>query len=360
MANPTASVHIDGDEEALAPLISSLIVVFIVLLSLLVTSVAAILVYYILVRYILGGSADDEYIPVRGDEQSDVDTAYGGGHMVKTACVIHSNPIIYRPCTIQKEKPSQKLDISSVRLLLSYIEDLSGNKNRIDEDWKALEKYGKELPPTKVSGNESLWSPVSIYDRSHHKPDYIVASHPGCASDLWELVARKGVTTIVVLGNLKSNVKYWVNSSKKYGRFKVQLVSEHHHGCYVIRSFFIQETEGKRFSSTITQCHFLNWPHPVKSSSPTIKSLLSFRRKVNQAVSSPLLIHCSDGISHTGAYCLIDVVLNRICRGGAREVNLSATLEHLRDQKPGLVTTKEQYEMAIAAIVEETQSLLND
>ena len=36
-----------------------------------------------------------------------------------------------------------------------------------------------------------------------------------------QLVARKGVTTIVVLGNLKSNVKYWVNSSKKYGRFKV-------------------------------------------------------------------------------------------------------------------------------------------
>jgi len=24
----------------------------------------------------------------------------------------------------------------------------------------------------------------------------------------------------------------------------------------------------------------------------------------------------SDGISHSGVYCLVDVVLNRICRGG--------------------------------------------
>jgi len=51
MASPTVSVRIDsGGEEGLAPLISSLLVLFIVLLSLLVTSVAAILVYYILVR----------------------------------------------------------------------------------------------------------------------------------------------------------------------------------------------------------------------------------------------------------------------------------------------------------------------
>ena len=52
MASPTASASagIDNGEEGLAPLISSLLVLFIVLLSLLVTSVAAIAVYYILVR----------------------------------------------------------------------------------------------------------------------------------------------------------------------------------------------------------------------------------------------------------------------------------------------------------------------
>jgi len=36
-----------------------------------------------------------------------------------------------------------------------------------------------------------------------------------------QLVAREGVTTIVVLGNMKSNVQYWPNSSKKFGQFKV-------------------------------------------------------------------------------------------------------------------------------------------
>ncbi len=33
------------------------------------------------------------------------------------------------------------------------------------------------------------------------------------------------------------------------------------------------------------------------------------------------------------------MVLNRICKG-AREINIAATLEHIRDQRPQMVKTK--------------------
>jgi protein tyrosine phosphatase len=47
----------------------------------------------------------------------------------------------------------------------------------------------------------------------------------------------------------------------------------------------------------------------------------------------------SDGVGRTGTYILLDIVLNRIYKG-AREINIAATLEHIRDQRAKMVKTK--------------------
>ena len=47
----------------------------------------------------------------------------------------------------------------------------------------------------------------------------------------------------------------------------------------------------------------------------------------------------SDGVGRTGTYILLDMVLNRIAKG-AREINIAATLEHIRDQRAKMVKTK--------------------
>jgi len=54
------------------------------------------------------------------------------------------------------------------------------------------------------------------------------------------------------------------------------------------------------------------------------------------------LIHIkfkSDGLGRTGTYIMIDMVLNKITRG-AKEIDLAATLEYLRDQRAGMVKNK--------------------
>ncbi|KAJ8313804.1 hypothetical protein KUTeg_008365 [Tegillarca granosa] len=83
-------------------------------------------------------------------------------------------------------------------------------------------------------------------------------------------------------------------------------------------------------------------------------------RKVNKSYrgrSCPIVVHCSDGCGRTGTYALIDMVLNRMAKG-AKEIDIAATLEHIRDQRMNMVKTKEQFQFALAAVAEEVHAIL--
>ncbi|CAF5082516.1 unnamed protein product, partial [Rotaria magnacalcarata] len=64
-----------------------------------------------------------------------------------------------------------------------------------------------------------------------------------------------------------------------------------------------------------------------------------------------------DGVGRAGTYILLDIVLNRICKG-AREINIAATLEHIRDQRAKMVKTKDHFEFVFVAVAEEVTYLL--
>ena len=65
----------------------------------------------------------------------------------------------------------------------------------------------------------------------------------------------------------------------------------------------------------------------------------------------------SDGTGRTGTYILIDMVLNRMTKG-AKEIDIAATLEHIRDQRMAMVKTKSQFEYVLTAVAEEVQAIL--
>ena len=163
----------------------------------------------------------------------------------------------------------------------------------------------------------------------------------------------------------------------------------------------------------MTHFQYLTWTS--LGAPPSATPLLEFRRKVNKACSNPktpLLVHCSGGVGRTGTYMLIDMALSRIQSGGwghrgdlweevwlfvvggcgfiwwfsclisagAKEINLAASVEHLRDHRPHMVKTKVcvcvsesesstnspcsshlqlQFEFALSALVEETHAMLD-
>lgn len=295
-----------------------------------------------------------------------------------------------------EEPITSNLDISTGHMILSYMEDHLKNKDRLAKEWEALCAY--EVDPCSTTAallpqnaSKNRYPDVLPFDHSRvilndlansNRSDYINASTitdhdprspvyivtqgpmPSTVADFWQMVWEQGSVIIVMLTRLLENgvassARYWPEEgSALHSNFEVHLVSEHI-WCddYLVRSFFLKNIKTNE-TRTVTQFHYLSWPE--NGVPPNARSLLEFRRKVNKSYrgrSCPIVVHCSDGIGRTGTYCLIDMVLNRLAKG-AKEIDIAATLEHIRDQRGGSVKSKAQFEFVLEAIAEEVSAIL--
>ncbi|XP_056883749.1 receptor-type tyrosine-protein phosphatase-like N isoform X2 [Takifugu flavidus] len=295
------------------------------------------------------------------------------------------------------EEPAQaNMDISTGHMILAYMEDHLRNKNRLMKEWEALCSYQAEPSAVSVAQSDANAKknrcPDSVpYDHSRVKlkaeinpsrsdyinastiiehdprmPAYIATQGPlsHTISDFWQMVWENGCTVIVMMTALvedgeKQCDRYWPDEgSSLYHIYEVNLVSEHI-WCndFLVRSFYLKNVQTQE-TRTLTQFHFLSWP--AQGIPTSTRPLLDFRRKVNKCYrgrSCPIIVHCSDGTGRTGTYILIDMVLNRMAKG-VKEIDIAATLEHVRDQRPGMVRTKDQFEFALTAVAEEVNAIL--
>ncbi|XP_056286758.1 receptor-type tyrosine-protein phosphatase-like N isoform X2 [Pseudoliparis swirei] len=293
------------------------------------------------------------------------------------------------------EEPAQaNMDISTGHMILAYMEDHLRNKDRLMKEWVALCSYQAE--PSAVSQSDANAKknrcPAAVpYDHSRVKlkaevnasrsdyinastiiehdprmPVYIATQGPlsHTISDFWQMVWENGCTVIVMMTALvedgeKQCARYWPDEGASlYHIYEVNLVSEHI-WCndFLVRSFYLKNVQTQE-TRTLTQFHFLSWP--AQGIPTATRPLLDFRRKVNKCYrgrSCPIIVHCSNGTGRTGTYILIDMVLNRMAKG-VKEIDIAATLEHVRDQRPGMVRTKDQFEFALTAVAEEVNAIL--
>ncbi|XP_043254031.1 receptor-type tyrosine-protein phosphatase N2 isoform X2 [Colletes gigas] len=295
-----------------------------------------------------------------------------------------------------EEAALSNMDISTGQMVLSYMEDHLQNKDRLDEEWAALCVYEVDSCSTDIAeseanikcnrpgaslpydhsrvilndlanaNNSDYINASTITDHDPRNPAYIATQGPlpHTTADFWQLVWEQGSVVIVMLTRLTEEGvgmchRYWPEKgSELYHIYEVHLVSEHF-WCddYLVRSFYLKNLRTGE-TRTVTQFHFLSWPENGVPYST--KALLEFRRKINKSYkgrSCPIVVHCSDGVGRTGTYCLIDMVLNRMMKG-AKEIDIAATLEHIRDQRPDMVATKQQFEFVLMAVAEEVHAIL--
>ncbi|XP_037958052.1 receptor-type tyrosine-protein phosphatase N2 isoform X2 [Teleopsis dalmanni] len=295
------------------------------------------------------------------------------------------------------EEPAlTNMDISTGHMVLSYMEDHLRNKGRLQREWEALCRYEAE-PSARDAGQQSECANLNrpgaplpydhsrvvlnhlanaegldyinastITDHDPRAPAYVAAQGPlpTTLAHFWQMIWEQGAVVIVALCRLQENgeiacARYWPEEGAEvYHIYEVHLVSEHI-WCddYLVRSFYLKNLRTSE-TRTVTQFHFLSWPQ--SGVPPQAKALLDFRRKVNKSYrgrSCPIVVHSSTGAGRTGAYILLDLVLGRMNKG-AREIDIAATLEHLRDQRAGLVATRQQFEFVLMAVAEEVHAIL--
>ncbi|XP_026471087.1 receptor-type tyrosine-protein phosphatase-like N [Ctenocephalides felis] len=295
------------------------------------------------------------------------------------------------------EEPAMtNMDISTGHMVLSYMEDHLRNKDRLDREWGALCRYEAE-PGVRFAASAETSLPLNrqgaplpydhsrvvlnhlsnaagldyinastISDHDPRAPLYVVAQGPlkETAAHFWQMVWEQGAVVMVMLCPLAEDgvemcYQYWPGEeSEIYHIYEVHLVSEHI-WCedYLVRSFYLKNFRTGE-TRTVTQFHFLSWPQNGVPASA--KTLLEFRRKVNKSYrgrSCPIVVHCSDGAGRSGTYVLLDMVLARMAKG-AREIDIAATLEHIRDQRAEMVATRAQFEFVLTAVAEEVHAIL--
>uniref|UniRef100_A0A915Q479 Tyrosine-protein phosphatase domain-containing protein n=1 Tax=Setaria digitata TaxID=48799 RepID=A0A915Q479_9BILA len=306
----------------------------------------------------------------------------------------HSNHSNKASSWVEEPIGQSNIDISTGHVILSFLRDYLNDASKIEEQWKTLDGYvnpngiasiaGKEenieknrngncLPydDTLVSIRDTLSDSVFINASAIHDCDPKQASYiatqsplPKTIADFWEMIWEQ-VTALIV--NLTNNddlqegrcLKYWPESgSQIYGCFEIHLVSEHIWSeDYMVRSFYLKSLKTNE-TRTVTQFHFLTWPK--KGVPPSTKALLDFRRKINKSYRGravPIVVHSTDGTGRTGTFCLLDMILSRVARG-VKELNVAGSLEHLRDQRPGMVETCEQYKMVFVCLAEEITAIV--
>ncbi|EPY79863.1 hypothetical protein CB1_000880003 [Camelus ferus] len=187
-----------------------------------------------------------------------------------------------------------------------------------------------------------LWFAQFQMDHDPRKPAYIATQGPlpATVADFWQMVWESGCVVIVMLTPLSENgvrqcYHYWPDEGSNLYHIYEHIWCED----FLVRSFYLKNLRTSE-TRTVSQFHFLSWHDQAVPAST--RSLLDFR---------------SDGAGRSGTYVLIDMVLNKMAKG-AKEIDIAATLEHLRDQRPGMVQTKEQFEFALTAVAEEVNAIL--
>lgn len=288
------------------------------------------------------------------------------------------------------------MDITTGHVILAYMEDHLKNEDRLNKEWEALCSYKvdngeKNIGADSRNTSKNRYADVLPYDtnrvklheltNAYHsdyvnasfitdanprKPEYIATQGPleKTTADFWQMVWEQGIVVIVNLTKLSDLGlpqchRYWPeDGSEVYHIYEVHLISEHI-WCddYLVRSLYLKNLQTGE-TRTITQFHFLAWPDLDIPNST--KPLLEFRRKVNKCYrgnACPIIVHCNNGVGRTGTYILLDMVLNKMIKG-TKEIDMAATLEHLRDQRPDMVKTKGQFEFALTAVAEEVTVIL--
>ncbi|XP_014813543.1 PREDICTED: FERM and PDZ domain-containing protein 2 [Calidris pugnax] len=192
---------------------------------------------------------------------------------------------------------------------------------------------------------------------------YIVTQGPlpSTTADFWQMVWESEsdviamMTKEVELGQVKCH-RYWPEppcDSLDLANFHLRLdnyqILEH----FIIRTIEIinKQTEEKR-----VLCHlqFPSWPdHDTPTLAEQLLKFIHYMRKAHST--GPVVAHCSAGTGRSGVLLCVDVLLSYIEKDLC--FNIKQIVRDLRDQRFGMIQTKDEYLFCYEVVLEVLQNL---
>ncbi|XP_052776376.1 tyrosine-protein phosphatase Lar-like isoform X3 [Mya arenaria] len=211
-------------------------------------------------------------------------------------------------------------------------------------------------PIDSIAGSDYI---NSNYMDGYRKQNAYIATQgplPETFGDFWRMVWEQRCATIVMMTKLeeRSRIKcdqYWPGrGAETYGLMHVLLVDVTELATYTIRTFHLQRY-GVPEKREVRQFQFTAWPDHGVPDHPT--PLLMFMRRVksvNPPDAGPIICHCSAGVGRTGAFIVIDAMLERIKH--EKTVDIYGHVTCLRAQRNYMVQTEDQYIFIHDALLE--------
>ncbi|KAI6242207.1 Protein-tyrosine-phosphatase [Aphelenchoides fujianensis] len=195
------------------------------------------------------------------------------------------------------------------------------------------------------------------------KPRAYIATQgplPETFADFWRMCWEERSVVVVMLTRLeeRSRVKcsqYWPSRhTATYGHIAVTVTSTVELAHYTIRTMRLEHLIEEEVRE-IKHAQYTSWPDHGVPDHPT--PFLMFLKKVkalNPPGAGPIVTHCSAGVGRTGAFIVVDCMLERI--SSENTVDIYGCVKMLRSQRTYMVQTDEQYIFIHDAVLDAAQS----
>ncbi|ESO06781.1 hypothetical protein HELRODRAFT_98742 [Helobdella robusta] len=189
---------------------------------------------------------------------------------------------------------------------------------------------------------------ANFIDGYRYKKAYIATQGPlaSTTEDFWRMLWEHNSTIVVMLVKLREAGRekchqYWPSErSARYQYFVVDPMAEYNMPQYILREFKVTDARDGQ-SRTIRQFQFTDWPEQgvPKSGEGFIDFIGQVHKTKEQfGQDGPITVHCSAGVSKTGVFIALSIVLERMRYEGV--VDLFQTVKLLRTQRPCMVQTE--------------------
>ncbi|XP_026655527.2 FERM and PDZ domain-containing protein 2 isoform X1 [Zonotrichia albicollis] len=184
---------------------------------------------------------------------------------------------------------------------------------------------------------------------------------PSTMADFWQMVWESEsdviamMTKEVELGQVKCH-RYWPESpynSKELANFYLRLHNYQPLEYFIIRKIEIisKQTEEKRI---ISHLQFTTWPdHNTSKLAEQLVKFICYMRKAHRR--GPIIAHCSTGIGRSGVLLCVEILLSHIEKDLC--FNIKQIVRDLRDQRFGMIQTKDEYLFCYEVVLEVLQIL---